>query len=119
MQPRDWLGERLRNDLFCVERDVKPQLSQSMWIGAVLLCEYRQVLSPFLRPRSHQSSTFCQIFAVFLQLFTLQWRQYVLIRMKFGMKELTYWKSHNVHSSVPNFTSIGVKVCVWCHISDQ
>jgi len=35
------------------------------------------------------------------------------------MKELTYWKSHNVHSSVPNFTSISVKVCVWCPISDQ
>jgi len=25
--PRDWLGERLRNDLFCVEWDVKPQLN--------------------------------------------------------------------------------------------
>jgi len=29
-KPRDWLGERLlRNDQFCVERDVKPQLNQS------------------------------------------------------------------------------------------
>ena len=28
-KPRDWLGERLRNDLFCVEWDVKPQLNQS------------------------------------------------------------------------------------------
>jgi len=25
-KPRDWLGERLRNDLFCVEWDVKPKL---------------------------------------------------------------------------------------------
>jgi len=29
-KPIDWLGERLRNDLFCVEWDVKPQLSQSL-----------------------------------------------------------------------------------------
>jgi len=27
-KPRDWLGERLRNDLFCVEWDIKLQLSQ-------------------------------------------------------------------------------------------
>jgi len=26
--PRDWLGERLQNDVFCVECDIKPQLSQ-------------------------------------------------------------------------------------------
>jgi len=36
-KPRDWLGERLRNDLFCVERDIKPQLSQSA------LCCVRQL----------------------------------------------------------------------------
>jgi len=24
-KPRDWLGEHLQNDLFCVEWDVKPQ----------------------------------------------------------------------------------------------
>jgi len=29
-KPRDWLGERLRNDVFCVEWDVKPQLSKSI-----------------------------------------------------------------------------------------
>jgi len=29
-QPRDLLGKHLRNDLFCVEWDVKPQLSQSL-----------------------------------------------------------------------------------------
>jgi len=29
--------ERLRNDLFCVEWDVKPWLSQSTWLLAVLL----------------------------------------------------------------------------------
>jgi len=29
--PRDWLGERLRNDLFCVEWDVKPQPNQATW----------------------------------------------------------------------------------------
>jgi len=23
-QPRDWFGEHLRNDLFCVELDLKP-----------------------------------------------------------------------------------------------
>jgi len=28
--PTDWLGERLRNDLFCIESDVKPQLNQSI-----------------------------------------------------------------------------------------
>jgi len=28
-KPRDWLGERLRNDLLCAEWDVKPQLNQS------------------------------------------------------------------------------------------
>jgi len=28
-QAIDWLRERLRNDLFCVEWDVKPQLSES------------------------------------------------------------------------------------------
>jgi len=27
-KPRDWLGEHLRNDPFCVEWDVKPQLDQ-------------------------------------------------------------------------------------------
>jgi len=27
-KPRDWLGERLQNDLFCVEWVVKPELSQ-------------------------------------------------------------------------------------------
>jgi len=27
-KPRDWLGELLQNDPFCVEWDVKPQLSQ-------------------------------------------------------------------------------------------
>jgi len=26
-KPRDWLGDCLRNDLFCVESDVKPQLN--------------------------------------------------------------------------------------------
>jgi len=26
----DWLGDRLRNNLFCVEWDVKPQLNQSI-----------------------------------------------------------------------------------------
>jgi len=30
---KDWLGERLWNDLFCVERDVKPQLIQSINIA--------------------------------------------------------------------------------------
>ena len=29
VKPRDWLGKRLQNDLFCVGWDVKPQLSQS------------------------------------------------------------------------------------------
>jgi len=29
-KPRDWLGKRLRNDLFCVECDLKPHLSQSI-----------------------------------------------------------------------------------------
>jgi len=29
-KPRDWLVERLRNDLFCVEWDVKPQLNESI-----------------------------------------------------------------------------------------
>jgi len=29
-KPKDWLGERLQNDLFSVEWDVKPQLSQSI-----------------------------------------------------------------------------------------
>jgi len=29
-KPRDWLGERLRNDIFCVEWDVKPSLTQSI-----------------------------------------------------------------------------------------
>jgi len=35
-KPRDWLGKRLRNDPFCVEWDVKPQLNQSVnpWKGA-------------------------------------------------------------------------------------
>jgi len=28
-KPRDWLGKRLRNDPFCVQRNVKPQLNQS------------------------------------------------------------------------------------------
>jgi len=29
-EPKDWLGERLQNDLFCDEWDVKPpQLNQS------------------------------------------------------------------------------------------
>jgi len=27
-KPRDWLGECLRNDLFCVELEVKLQLSE-------------------------------------------------------------------------------------------
>jgi len=27
-KPRDWLEERLGNDLFCVERDIKPQVNQ-------------------------------------------------------------------------------------------
>ena len=26
---KDWLGERLRNELFCIEWDIKPQLTQS------------------------------------------------------------------------------------------
>jgi len=30
-KPREWLGEYLQNDLFCVELNVKPQLSQSIW----------------------------------------------------------------------------------------
>jgi len=30
-KPRDWLGSRLRNELHCVECDVKPQLNQ--WIN--------------------------------------------------------------------------------------
>jgi len=34
-KPRNWLGERLRNDLFCVEWDEKPQLSQSIHHGEV------------------------------------------------------------------------------------
>jgi len=29
-KPTDWLGEHLRNDPFCVEWDVKPQLNQSI-----------------------------------------------------------------------------------------
>ena len=29
-KPKDWLGETFRNYLFCVEWDVKPQLSESM-----------------------------------------------------------------------------------------
>jgi len=36
--PRDWLGERLRNDLFCVEWDVKAYLDQSTDIS-VRLCQ--------------------------------------------------------------------------------
>jgi len=30
-KPRNWLEERLQNDLFCVTWDVKPQLSQNYW----------------------------------------------------------------------------------------
>ena len=29
-KPRDWLGKRLRNDPFCVQRNVKPQLNQAI-----------------------------------------------------------------------------------------
>jgi len=40
-KPRDWLGERLRNDPFCVEWDVKPPLCQSTtvrkhYVGALV-----------------------------------------------------------------------------------
>jgi len=31
-KPSDWLGEHLQNDLFCIERDLKPQLNQSVTI---------------------------------------------------------------------------------------
>jgi len=40
-RPRDWLGERLQNDLFCVEWDVKPQLNQSTTVsceGDTMMC---------------------------------------------------------------------------------
>ena len=30
-KPRNWLEERLQNDLFCVVWDIKPQLSQNYW----------------------------------------------------------------------------------------
>ena len=36
-KPRDWLGERLRNDRFCVEWDVKPLLNQSSWSVVVFV----------------------------------------------------------------------------------
>jgi len=36
-KPRDWLGKRLRNDLFCVEWDVKPQLGQAVTV-CVCVC---------------------------------------------------------------------------------
>jgi len=29
-KPRDWRGKCVRNDLFCVEWDVKPQLNRSV-----------------------------------------------------------------------------------------
>jgi len=28
-KPRDWLAERLQNDLFCIEWAVKPRVNQS------------------------------------------------------------------------------------------
>jgi len=35
-KPRDWLGERLQNDpIFYVEREVKPQLSQSVSVNTL------------------------------------------------------------------------------------
>ena len=40
------LGKRLRNDLFCVEWDIKPQLSQSVcqtWSAALLTLLMKQV----------------------------------------------------------------------------
>ena len=33
------LGKRLRNDLFCVEWDVKPQLNESSTLRLILLTE--------------------------------------------------------------------------------
>ena len=36
-KPRDWLGKRLRNDFFCVEWDVKPQLNTNQSTPCVAL----------------------------------------------------------------------------------
>jgi len=39
------VGKRLRNDLFCVERGVKPRLSQSVYdTGAACVCVVVQML---------------------------------------------------------------------------
>jgi len=40
-KPRDWLGEHLRNDLFCVEWDEKPQFNT--------INQVRTLLNPALR----------------------------------------------------------------------
>jgi len=45
-KPTDWLGERLRNDLFCAELDVKPQLSQPMRPDSSL--RYRRYINHLL-----------------------------------------------------------------------
>jgi len=63
-KPRDWLGERLRNDLFCVQWDVKPQLNQS--IINLLLCSSQVLISiivicstrvTYLRLLAHDTNT--------------------------------------------------------------
>jgi len=55
--PGDWLGERLQNDLFCVEWDVKPQLNRSIpslhwWVVYALLVARYSYLAG-----QHDSST--------------------------------------------------------------
>jgi len=37
-KPRDWLGERLQNDLFCIEWYIKPELSNSVFITIISIC---------------------------------------------------------------------------------
>jgi len=67
VKPKDWLGERLRNDIFCVECVVKPQLSQSNERCYKFAAHYVQEITTSVLGQVPQESTFGDIYNWFVQ----------------------------------------------------
>ena len=98
--------KRLRNDLFCVQWDVKPQLNQSIWLKTVLL--YNSGNGPTQQGRAEKRHAYKVLVEVSLRLAVRDARHHlVVVELVAQLAEVASHRDHLVHSCNSSINTCG------------
>ena len=102
------MGKRLRNYLFCVQWDVKPQLNQSIWLKTVLL--YNSGNGPTQQGRAEKRHAYKVLVEVSLRLAVRDARHHlVVVELVAQLAEVASHRDHLLHSC--NSSIISINTC--------